>query len=61
MTENTNQYNRLHREQVQPIIERLGGVSDMGWTFSELALMALISEVEDLVTRQVSAAQREQE
>lgn len=52
---------RLTRPDVQPIIERLGGISDMGWTFSELALMALISEVEDLVSRQASAAQREQE
>lgn len=40
---------RLTREQVQPIIERLGKVSDHGWVFSELALMALISEVEDLI------------
>lgn len=51
---------RLTRPDVQHIIERLGGISDMGWTFSELALMALISEVEDLVTQRVSAAQREQ-
>lgn len=39
---------RITRDQVQPIIERLGKVSDNGWTFSELGLMALISEVEDL-------------
>ena len=40
---------RITRDQVQPIIERLGKVSDNGWTFSDMALMALISEVEDLV------------
>lgn len=40
---------RLTREQVQPIIERLGKVSDHGWTFSDMALMALISEIEDLI------------
>lgn len=40
---------RITRDQVQPIIERLGKVSDEGWTFSDMALMALISEVEDLV------------
>lgn len=39
---------RITRDQVQPIIERLGKVSDNGWTFSDMALMALISEVEDL-------------
>lgn len=40
---------RITRDQVQPIIERLGKVSDNGWTFSDMGLMALISEVEDLV------------
>lgn len=40
---------KLTREQVMPIIERLGGIGDKGWTFSEMGLMALISEVEDLV------------
>lgn len=39
---------RITRDQVQPIIERLGKLSDHGWTFSDMALMALISEVEDL-------------
>lgn len=39
---------RITRDQVQPIIERLGKVSDHGWTFSDMGLMALISEVEDL-------------
>ena len=39
---------RITRDQVQPIIERLGKVSDNGWTFSDMGLMALISEVEDL-------------
>jgi len=45
----TGQEKRLTRKQVQPLIERLGRVTDHGWTFSELALMALISEVEDLI------------
>lgn len=45
----TSQEKRLTRKQVQPLIERLGRVTDHGWTFSELALMALISEVEDLI------------
>lgn len=40
---------KLTREQVMPIIERLGGIGDKGWTFSGMGLMALISEVEDLV------------
>lgn len=44
-----DQEKRLNRGQVQPLIERLGRVTDHGWTFSELALMALISEVEDLI------------
>ena len=39
---------RITRDQVQPIIERLGKVSDKGWTFSEMGLIELISEVEDL-------------
>lgn len=44
-----NQDDRLTREDVQPIIERLGRVCDHGWNFSEFGLMALISETEDLV------------
>lgn len=49
---------RLTRDQIQPIIERLARINDHGWTFSELALMAYTSEVEDL-TRSIAMSERE--
>lgn len=42
---------RLPRERIQPFIEQLGRIGDQGWQFTELALMELISLVEDEVRK----------
>lgn len=46
---------RLTRERIQPLIERLGRIGDEGWQFTELALMELISLIEDELRKDFGA------
>lgn len=46
---------RLTHDRIQPFIERLGRISDQGWQFNQLALMELISLVEDEVRKDFTA------